>query len=211
MTVRASDPLGASDTIALTIHVTDVNEKPEFAGDTDTLSFAENTPPGQGIGEPMTATDPEDDPLTYSLEGTDTASFDIDAQTGQLKTKAGVFYDYETRSSYSVTVRATDSLDASDTIALTIRVMDVDEKPATPAGAIGESLGRVKHQSVGELDSAGQEWRPAAHRLRRRVSPRHEWGMDSLVAHWHHHHDHGAHAAHRLSGSGAGAERRVAE
>ena len=129
VSVRATDPLGASDTVLVRIEVTDVNEKPEFAGDTDTRSFAENTPPGQDIGAPVTATDAEDDPLTYSLEGPDAAAFDIDAETGQLRTKAGVTYDYEAKASYSVSVRATDPLGASDAIAVTIRVTDVNEKP----------------------------------------------------------------------------------
>ena len=39
--------------------------------------------------------------LTYSLEGTDAGSFDIVASSGQIKTKSGVTYDHEAKSSYS--------------------------------------------------------------------------------------------------------------
>ena len=129
VTVRATDPLGASAVIVVTIVVTDVNEQPVFESDTATRSFPENTPPGHDIGAPVTATDADGDPLTYGLEGADAASFDIDPDTGQLRTKAGVTYDHELKSSYSVTVRATDPLGASAVIVVTIVVTDVNEQP----------------------------------------------------------------------------------
>ena len=73
------------------------------------LDVPENTPPGTNIGDPISATDPDEDtlefgdPLTYSLEGDAAASFDIDKSTGQLITKAAL--DFEGgQSSYSVTV-----------------------------------------------------------------------------------------------------------
>ena len=132
VTVRATDPLDASDTVTVTINVTDVAEKPSYASSTATRSVVENTPAGQNIGTPISATDPDGDSLTYTLEGLAAVSFAIESSTGQLKTQSGVSYDYETKSSYSVTVRATDPLDASDTVAVTINVTDVAEKPATP-------------------------------------------------------------------------------
>ena len=56
---------------------------------------AENTEAGMEIGAPVTATDANDDTLTYALGGTDTASFDIGTATGQLMTVAAL--DYETK------------------------------------------------------------------------------------------------------------------
>ena len=108
------------------------NAAPVFADSATTRSFPENTPPGQNIGPPVTAEDADGDPLTYALEGADATSFDIELATGQLKTKSGISYDHETRPSYSVTVRATDPQDASDTIDVSIHVTNVPEKPATP-------------------------------------------------------------------------------
>ena len=69
--------------------------------------------------------DDEGDKLTYTLGGTNAASFDIDAASGQLQTKAAL--DYETKSSYSVTVTATDPSGASDTITVTITVTNVGD------------------------------------------------------------------------------------
>ena len=108
------------------------NTAPAFASPTADRSVAENTPPGQDIGAPVSAMDADGDPLTYSLAGVDAASFDIDAESGQIKTKSGVSYDYETKVSYSVTVRATDPLGANATITVSITVTNVDEQPATP-------------------------------------------------------------------------------
>ena len=65
--------------------------------------------------------------LTYSLGGTDVASFSIARGTGMLSTKADL--DKETKDTYTVTVTATDSLSESSTITVTIKVTNVDEMP----------------------------------------------------------------------------------
>ena len=99
-----------------------------------TRSVAENSPVGTDVGAAVTATDTEaGDTLTYSLEGADAGSFDMVADAGQIRTKAGVAYDHEATPSYSVTVRVADGNGASATIAVTIAVTDVDEQPDTPA------------------------------------------------------------------------------
>ena len=140
VTVRATDPERARDTIFVAIHVTDVPEEQAFAGDSTVRSFPENTPPGRDVGLPVTAADSDGDTLTYTLEGPDAASFDLGAATGQLRTAAGVIYDYETRSEYSVTVRATDPNGASATIEVAINVLDVPEGPAFPASSTSRSF-----------------------------------------------------------------------
>ena len=50
------------------------------------------------------------DPLVYSLSGTNAASFTIDAGTGQLSVGQNVALDYETKRSYRVTVEVTDGV-----------------------------------------------------------------------------------------------------
>ena len=102
------------------------NEPPAFdEGPVTWRVVDENTPAGVDIGEPVTATDPENDTLTYSLDVTSRATFDIVATTGQLQTKADL--DHETTLSYVVTVIATDTAGATDTIDVTITAIDVDE------------------------------------------------------------------------------------
>ena len=67
-----------------------------------TLSVDENTPSGQPIGDPISATDGDGDSLTYRLSSADADSFAIDPNTGQIQTKGT--YNFEQKSSYSVTV-----------------------------------------------------------------------------------------------------------
>ena len=130
------------DTITVTITVTDENEPPAFP-DTDpntdgvqkeeTREVAENTPTSTYIGDPVTATDPDaGETLNYSLGGTDAASFAIVETSGQLQTKAAL--DHETKSSYTVTVIATDPSSGSDTITVTITVTDMrtNRRPPLP-------------------------------------------------------------------------------
>ena len=82
------------------------------------------------FGDPVGATDGDGDTPVYTLSGTDAASFEINAGTGQLETKRPL--NHETKNRYSVTVTADDSSGASnstDRITVTIRVVDLDEAP----------------------------------------------------------------------------------
>ncbi|MXY10430.1 MAG: S8 family serine peptidase, partial [Acidimicrobiaceae bacterium] len=119
------------------VAVTDVNEAPVLAAGASSVTrhVAENTPQGRDVGSRVAASDPEDDSLVYSLGDRDASLFEIVASTGQIRTSAAL--DHEIRSSYSVTVSVSDNLDADgdfdpavdDTVAVTVRVDDVDEAP----------------------------------------------------------------------------------
>ena len=104
------------------------NNAPVFPANADyTRSVAENTEADTDIGAAIPAATDADvgDPLTYSMEGTDAASFAFDASTRQIKTSADL--DFETKSSYSVTIKVEDNSGDSDTVAVTITVTDVVE------------------------------------------------------------------------------------
>ncbi|MDE2778132.1 MAG: cadherin domain-containing protein [Chloroflexota bacterium] len=102
-------------------------QPPEFSQASVTRQVAENASIGANVGQPVRATDPERKALTYTLEGTDAASFDIVQSSGQIQTKVAL--DYETKQSYTVTVKATDPSNLTDTIVVTINVVDVNEPP----------------------------------------------------------------------------------
>ena len=110
-----------------------LNQPPVFTeGTNPTRSIAENTGAGQNIGNPISATDGDGDRLTYSLEGREARAFTIISGSGQLRTRSGVTYDYETQNSYSVTVRVQDGKGGSATIAVTITLTDENETPSRP-------------------------------------------------------------------------------
>ncbi len=128
VTITASDGNDGSDSINVTINVTDVNDAPTFPENISTTrSVAENTASGTNIGDAFTATDQDNNTITYSLGGKDAASFSIDSTSGQLQTSAAL--DYETRTSYSATITASDGT-LTDTLTVTISVTDVDENRA---------------------------------------------------------------------------------
>ena len=107
------------------------NVAPEFRNDVGTplesvtLTVKENTAAGTNIGEAIVAIDDDGEQPLYSLEGVDKDSFDIVRDDGQVMTKAEL--DYETKTEYMVTVKATDPTGASDTIPVTIMVENVNE------------------------------------------------------------------------------------
>ena len=114
---------------------TTLTNAPVFADPTATRTVAENSAAGTNVGNPIPeAMDEDGDPLTYSMEGMDTASFTFDASARQIKTQTGVVYNYEAaKNTYSVTVKADDGTGGTGTIAVTITLTDMLEKSAKPA------------------------------------------------------------------------------
>ena len=126
---------------------TTTNTTPTFTEDASTTrSVAENTSANVNIGNAVAATDPENDTLTYTLSGTDAASFDIESTTGQLKTKSTL--DYKTKSTYTVTVTVSDG-SLTDTITVTINVTNIAEtSTATTAINLPDSSLRAKIETA---------------------------------------------------------------
>ena len=150
LTVSAADGKGGTASIAVTVNLTDVDETPEPPpnrapvfddGSSATRSVAENSAAGVNVGDAITATDLDGDTLAYSLSGTDAGSFAINRETGQLTTKSGVDYDYETKSSYALIVSVSDGRDGTASIAVTVKLTDVAE--ATPVTACFTNLGTL--------------------------------------------------------------------
>ena len=139
--IRATNNEGTSDATGA-VTATSGNAAPTFDdGSNTSRSVEENSLAGTNVGEPVTATDREGDTSTYSLSGSD--SFSIDAN-GQITVASGANPDYETKSTYRVTVEVHDGKDVDgvddisssidDTIEVTIALSDVAEVPSRPGG-----------------------------------------------------------------------------
>ena len=131
VTVTVSDGT-LIDEITVTINVisteteTPTNSSPSFVDGSHTRrTVAENTAKGVNIGNPIAATDADNDSLTYTLGGPDASSFDIDNTTGQLKTSAEL--DYEKKNTYTVTVTVSDG-NLTITITVIIIIIDLDDQ-----------------------------------------------------------------------------------
>ena len=115
------------------------------------------------VGPPVTATDPNSGEFsTYSLGGTDSASFDIDQGTGQISVKTGTKLDFEAKATYMVTVTATDPGGLSDSVDVTIKLTDLDEAPTiTKKDALTNQPptfpGAATTRSVDENTVAGED------------------------------------------------------
>ena len=152
--VTASDGTTAPPTYSVTV-TRAPNTPPVFdEGTTATRGVDENTAANQPIGNPLTATDADNDTLTYSLDTTSDAFFDIDSG-GQLLTEAGL--DREARNSYPVNVSVSDgkasdgtaSTSTDSTITVTITVEDVDEPPLI----VGETSIEFAENGTGTVDT----------------------------------------------------------
>ena len=134
------------------------NRPPVFASATASETVDENTASGENIGSPFTATDPDNDPLTYSLGGTHRGSFSIDSSTGQLQTKSPL--DYEVRNSHTVVVTARDPYNASASITVTINVADVNEPGTVALSSTQPRVGTSLTASLTDPDSgvANRQW-----------------------------------------------------
>ena len=119
------------------------NSAPEFKDDQDQAitsmdrSVEENTTSDSvdpNVGEPVVAMPVDDGALTYSLQGRDARSFDIDLANGQIKVGESADLDFENKFRYSVTVRVVDAQNAPDTVTVNIMVTNVEEAPEITGG-----------------------------------------------------------------------------
>ncbi len=116
-TYRVKDEAGLpSNSATVTITVTGVNDAPAFAAaPPPERSVSENAQPEANVGAPVTATDVDDDTLTYRLAGS--ADFEIDEYTGQITVAEGAALD-AALSPYSVTVTADDGTGEANATAM---------------------------------------------------------------------------------------------
>ena len=130
-TVEYSDAHGAKTVRAITelpaANFRVSNTNPVLPDSVEPLSIPENTPAGSDVGEPVQATDVDDDPLSYSLQGS--SDFVIDRGTGKIRVADGVVLDFEAGQSYTLTVDVEDSYEGIDSVPVTITLTDVNEAP----------------------------------------------------------------------------------
>ena len=119
ITVTATETSGLTSTQNVAIGITDV--APIFSSPTS-ISVPEGTSTATVVYT-VAATEPGGGAITYSLSGTDAASFNINSATGQVTFKAAP--NYEAKTSYSITVTATEASNLASSQAVTIAITDV--------------------------------------------------------------------------------------
>ena len=150
--VTATDPSADSDSIAVTIEVTDVDESPTLTGK-DSVSHAENSI--LPVAE-YDASDPEEKSLTWRLAGDDGGDFTI--SNGVLSFDSAPNYEDPNHNNvYEVTVVASDGTTSPATLPVTVTVTNVDEVhtlmgPTSVPPYAENGTGSVAEYSVTDLE-----------------------------------------------------------
>ncbi|HMZ53303.1 MAG TPA: cadherin-like domain-containing protein [Nitrospira sp.] len=129
VTVQVSDGNGGTDTQALAVTVTNVNESPTDLS-LSASTVAENAANGTVVGT-VTGSDVDaGDTKSYTLTNNAGGRFAINRTTGALTVANGTLLNYEAATSHSVTVRVTDRGGLTYDETFTITVTNVNEAPA---------------------------------------------------------------------------------
>jgi hypothetical protein len=127
ITVNVSDGT-ATTSQAITINVSNVSEAPSISGLSSSISVAEN----QTAVVTVSASDPDGDSLTYSLSGADAAYLSI-SSSGVITFNTAP--DYETKSSYSITVNVSDGSNTTSK-ALSINITNLNDNSPVISGLL---------------------------------------------------------------------------
>ena len=124
VTLTATDPSGASDSITVNIAVTDNDDSAVIAG-RKAIDYAEN---GTDPVETYTATDQDGDDIVWGLEGVDDDAFEIDGGVLTFKESPNFEMPVDDRADniYKVTVTASEG---EYHVEITVTNVDEDGKP----------------------------------------------------------------------------------
>ncbi len=124
LTVAATDGDGETGSATVAVTVTNVNEPPVFDPDSHSFTLAETASVWTILGT-VAATDEDGDTVThYITAGDGDRTFNIDLHDGLILLRKAL--DYETTTSYTLTVEARDGNGGVDTATVTITVTDVE-------------------------------------------------------------------------------------
>ena len=136
LTINVSDG-EYSDSYILRVSIGDVNDAPQFNQTSYTFSLSENrdgstTPISLGF---VNATDADNNVLTYRIiSGNADNKFNINETTGEI-TYIGNGEDYEDTTTYQPIANVYDGT-ISNSIPVTINILDVNEPPSTPSAPV---------------------------------------------------------------------------
>ena len=126
----------------ISVNVSDVDEVPTIASQNTANSFAETTSVGTTVIN-VTGTDPESGTISYSLSGSDSSKFTIDA-SGNVKISSTL--DYEANPTYDFAVNVSDGTHTT-TQDVSVTVTNINEAPVASASMAASSF--AENISVG--------------------------------------------------------------
>ena len=134
--LKVEDPYGASDVDHIYLTVEN-NHSPEISNTSD-VSLAENVSVGTTVAT-ISASDAEGENITGSITaGNDSNLFTFNEDTGAITTAAAL--DYETATSHTLTITATDAFGNTSTVNQVVNVTDVAEATQYTKGISNTSI-----------------------------------------------------------------------
>ncbi|MEQ8473393.1 MAG: cadherin domain-containing protein [Marinoscillum sp.] len=140
LTVQVDDGNGAVSSAIVQIKVIDVfeNALPDIVNQTFTIT--ENSPTDTSVGT-ITASDADDDPLTFSiLSGNTDDAFAMNETTGELMVLTESALDFETTPVFNLAVEVNDGNGGIASATITINLEDVDESTNTAPSISNQSF-----------------------------------------------------------------------
>ena len=153
LTVTVTDAGGLTDTAAVTVNLTNVNEVP--AASDATFALAENSANDTVVGS-VSASDPDaSDTLSYAITAGDLGNaFAIDSATGQITVADSAQLDFETTPVFNLTVTVTDAGGLTDTAAVTVNLTNVNEVPVASDATFALAENSANDTVVGSVSAS---------------------------------------------------------
>ncbi len=150
LTLTASDSLGATASSNVTVTVANL------APSAPTLS-ATTVSEGGSFAATLSSTDPGGDSVTYALSGADASFFELVTASGvvSLASKAATTFVAHVKSSYALTLTASDSLGASASLNVTITVTHPPPSAPTLSGSTVVTEGASFAATLTSIDPSG--------------------------------------------------------
>ena len=141
------------------------NRAPQFASATDTRSVMENATAGTAVGDAVTATDADNDTLTYGVSGSYSVEFFTIDTSGQISVAPRVWLDHEALPRHIVTVTVSDGKNAAgeadasvdDSIRVTVNILNNDEPGRIHFSSRAPAVGRQIRVSLSDPDRSVSE------------------------------------------------------
>lgn len=144
---QVADSANNTAAATLTFTITDINEAPSI--DPQEITVPENQATNSVLGQ-VTATDPENDALTYSELANNNAPISVTTNGVVTLTQP---LDFETTSSYVINIQVSDTAGNSTNSILTLTVANINEPPVAQDDNVGASYQSSINIDVTDNDS----------------------------------------------------------
>jgi len=147
LTVWVSDGLN-EDSATITVNVSNLNDNPPTMAD-QSFSIDENSPDDTVAGT-LTANDPDDSALTYTITDGNTGNAFAVGSSGTLLVSDVSQLDHEATETYELTLQVSDGI-STDTATVTLTINDVNEAPVVKDQAFSVDDDSVNGDPVGTV------------------------------------------------------------